>query len=468
MKDVTLISVLLKSNNCSMKHSSQNSKKKLSIPPLAYAAAAVAAIGGILFGFDTGIISGAILFVQHDFSMTISERSWAVSMVLVGAIIGSASGGYLSDKLGRRKSIISSAALVVIGTIIIAASPDVYLFFAGRFIIGTGIGVASFISPMYISEVAPKSIRGAMVSLNQLMVTVGILVAYMVSLYFSPSGNWRAMFFAAVIPAVALIIGMIVLPSSPRWLVFKGNVDKAMNVAERFTYDKEKADDAIRQMEIENKEQKNAKISELWSPSVRYVTIIGIMMAVLQQATGINTVIYFAPTIFEFAGYADATASIAASVGVGIVNVILTIVSIFLVDRVGRRPLLLVSLSGMILSLLGLSAVFSIGAASLGVYTAVFLMTYIASFAIGLGPIFWLLIAEIYPLRVRGKAMSVATVANWTSNFVISLTFLGLVSLLGTNTVFFMYAIVGVISLIFVLKLVPETKGLSLEEITKK
>ena len=192
------------------------------------------------------------------------------------------------------------------------------------------------------------------------------------------------------------------------------------------------------------------------------------MLAVLQQATGINTVIYFAPTIFEFAGYADATASIAASVGVGIVNVILTIISIFLVDKVGRRPLLLFSMSGMVLSLLGLGLVFSIGASSLGLYTAVFLMTYIASFAIGLGPIFWLLIAEIYPLKVRGKAMSAATVANWSSNFIISLTFLSLVSLFGTNGVFFIYALIGLLSLIFVWKFVPETKGLSLEAITEK
>lgn len=450
-----------------MKFSGQKSKRRLSIPPLAYVAAAVAAIGGILFGFDTGIISGAILFVQQDFSLSVSERSWAVSIVLVGAIIGSASGGYLSDKLGRRKSIISSAALVIIGTAVITLSSDIYFFFAGRFIIGTGIGIASFISPMYISEVAPKSIRGAMVSLTQLMVTVGILVAYVVSLYFSPSGNWKAMFLAAVIPAAALLIGMIILPSSPRWLVFEGKVDSAMHVAEEFSYDKEKADDAIRQMEKENEEQKNTKISELWSPAIRYVTIIGITLAILQQATGINTVIYFAPTIFEFAGYGNATASIAASVGVGIVNVVLTVISIFLVDRVGRRPLLLISLSGMILSLLGLSVVFTIGAASLGIYTAVFLMAYIASFAIGLGPIFWLLIAEIYPLRIRGKAMSVATVANWASNFIISLTFLGLVGLLGTNGVFFIYAIVGVFSLIFVWKFIPETKGLSLEEITE-
>lgn len=450
-----------------MKFSGQKSKRRLSIPPLAYVATAVAAIGGILFGFDTGIISGAILFVQQDFSLSVSERSWAVSIVLVGAIIGSASGGYLSDKLGRRKSIISSAALVIIGTAVITLSSDIYFFFAGRFIIGTGIGIASFISPMYISEVAPKSIRGAMVSLTQLMVTVGILVAYVVSLYFSPSGNWKAMFLAAVIPAAALLIGMIILPSSPRWLVFEGKVDSAMHVAEEFSYDKEKADDAIRQMEKENEEQKNTKISELWSPAIRYVTIIGITLAILQQATGINTVIYFAPTIFEFAGYGNATASIAASVGVGIVNVVLTVISIFLVDRVGRRPLLLISLSGMILSLLGLSVVFTIGAASLGIYTAVFLMAYIASFAIGLGPIFWLLIAEIYPLRIRGKAMSVATVANWASNFIISLTFLGLVGLLGTNGVFFIYAIVGVFSLIFVWKFIPETKGLSLEEITE-
>ena len=451
-----------------MKSPSQKTKKLLKIPPLVYIAAAVAAIGGILFGFDTGILSGAILFVQRDFSLTVSERSWAVAMVLVGAIIGAASGGYLSDKLGRRKSIIGAALLVIAGTIVLATAPEIYTFFIGRFIVGTGIGVASFISPMYISEVAPANIRGAMVSLNQLMVTVGILLAYVVSLYFSPSGDWRLMFLAAVVPAAALLIGMAVLPASPRWLVFKGRVDQAIRVASGFTYDCDRAEHAIRQMEAENEEQQDTKLRELWSPAIRRLTLIGIMLAVLQQATGIITVIYFAPTIFEFAGYADATASIAASVGVGIVNVILTIISIFLVDKVGRRPLLLFSMSGMVLSLLGLGLVFSIGASSLGLYTAVFLMTYIASFAIGLGPIFWLLIAEIYPLKVRGKAMSAATVANWSSNFIISLTFLSLVSLFGTNGVFFIYALIGLLSLIFVWKFVPETKGLSLEAITEK
>lgn len=446
---------------------------KSGFPSIVYVAAGIAAVAGILFGYDTGIISGAILFIVDDFHLSSSQESVAVAMVLVGAIIGAAAGGYLADKLGRRKSIIAASVIFILGTAIVVISRDLGIFLVGRLLIGSAIGIASFIGPMYISEVSPKRIRGAMVSLNQLMVTVGILVSYGVSLFFASSADWRAMFLVGAIPATILLIGMFGMPSSPRWLVLKNRIADATKVIRRFIgpqAPEQEVTDSLTEMQSAVKQQKGVKISDLFSPHVKMATIIGVGLAILQQATGINTVIYYAPTIFELAGFQGASASITASVFVGIVNVLLTIVSIFLVDRLGRRPLLLMSLTGMIIALFGLGGAFmsNVQGGGLGMLTVVLLMIYVASFAIGLGPVFWLLISEIYPLRVRGPAMSLATVANWGANFVISITFLGLISIFGTGGVFILYAIIGILAWIFIWRLVPETKNLSLEEIEKK
>jgi len=442
-------------------------------PAIVYVAAGIAAIAGILFGFDTGIISGAILFIVNDFSLSSAQESLAVSMVLIGAVAGAASGGLLAQRLGRRRSIIAASLVFLVGTAIVVFSPELRMFLVGRLVIGAAIGIASFIGPMYISEVSPKRIRGGMVSLNQLMITVGILLSYVVSLFFAPSANWRAMFLVGMVPAAILLVGISIMPSSPRWLVFKGRTAEASQVIRRFlgpAVPDPEVETSVAEMESRIKAQRGTKLSELFSPQVKMATLIGVGLAILQQATGVNTVIYYAPTIFQFAGLSTAATAISASVIVGAINVVFTVVSIVLVDRLGRRPLLLVSLSGMIIALLGLGGAFmgSPQGGNLGTLAVILLMVYIASFAVGLGPIFWLLISEIYPLRVRGPAMSLATVANWTSNLIISITFLGLVDLLGKSGVFFLYAAIGIIAWSFVWRLVPETKNVSLEEIEKR
>ncbi|MDW5561875.1 MAG: sugar porter family MFS transporter [Methanomassiliicoccus sp.] len=442
-------------------------------PMIVFVAAAVAAVGGILFGYDTGVISGAILFIVKDFDLSSSQESVAVSIVLVGAIIGAASGGYMADHLGRRRSIILASLMFLLGTIIVVASQGLDPFLVGRLFIGAAIGIASFICPMYISEVSPKGIRGSMVSLNQLMVTVGILLAYFVSLFFASSSDWQAMFLVGMVPAAVLLVGIFVMPNSPRWLVLKSRHDDAVKVIKRFHSPQDpdsEITDTINEMEAAVRKERGAKIKDLFTDKLRLATMIGVGLAILQQATGINTVIYYAPTIFQLAGFQGASASISASIWVGVTNVALTVVSIFLVDRIGRRPLLLISLTGMVIALLGLGISFQMisGGGDVGTITVALLMLYVASFAIGLGPVFWLLISEIYPLRARGQAMSLATVANWMANFVISLTFLGLIDLLTTGGVFLLYAIIGILAFVFIWKLVPETKGLSLEEIEKK
>ncbi len=429
-------------------------------------AAVITAIGGMLFGYDTGVISGAILFIREAFSLSSTAQEIVVSSVLIGAVIGASISGILADRYGRRIMVIIAAAIFGIGAVFTALTPDVYALIAGRVVVGIAIGMASFIAPLYIAEVAPFNIRGALVSLNQLAITVGIVISYLVDFAFAPTGGWRWMLGLAVIPSLVLGIGMYFMPPSPRWLYSKGKIDKSRSVLERIRMTKN-VDDEIKEIRASLVCEEECKWSELLDPVIRPALIVGIGLAAFQQLTGINTVIYYAPTILLFAGLPSAAVSILATAGIGVINVIMTVVAILLIDRIGRRPLLLIGLVGMIISLGILGMAFAIPglSASLGLVAVISLMLYVGSFAIGLGPVFWLMISEIYPLRIRGRAMSTATVVNWGTNLLVAITFLSLINIIGTPETFWLYSAIGIIAWIFVYFLVPETKGKSLEEI---
>jgi SP family galactose:H+ symporter-like MFS transporter len=428
-------------------------------------AAAISAMGGLLFGYDTGVISGAILFVKQDFSLSAITEGFVVSAVLLGAIGGAIFGGTLADHFGRRKIIILAAVIFALGGIGTALAMNIAWLILGRIIVGMAIGVASFAAPLYISEVSPAPIRGKLVSLNQLAITIGIVVSYLIGYALSGSRNWRMMFGLAAVPSTLLGIGMLVMPESPRWLVSHDLLNKAPRVLRKI-----RASSAVGNelADIQHDlAQQSGSWAELFSPLVKPALLIGIGLAVFQQITGINTIIYYAPTIFQFAGVESSSAAILATVGVGAVNMIITILAMYLLDRVGRKPLLMIGLTGMILSLVVLGAVFMapdfVSMHSWIVISG--LMLFVASFAIGLGPVFWLLISEIYPLKIRGMAMGIASVANWGANLIVALTFLSLAQAIGKSGTFWLYGIISIGSLFFVHFLVPETKGHSLEAI---
>jgi sugar porter (SP) family MFS transporter len=424
----------------------------------------IAAIGGFLFGFDTGVVSGALLFIRSQFGgLSAVEQGAVVSGLLLGAMVGALGGGWTADRLGRRPTLLLVSATFITGIVIIVVSQNVGTLILGRFVVGLGVGAASNTVPLYISEVAPAAHRGLLVSVNQLMITVGIVVAYAVDYLFAAGGAWRWMFGVGILPAAALGLGMLLLPDTPRFLVRAGRPAEARAVLLRTR----QQDDLTGTLSATHAaESERPRWGELLRPALRGALIVGIGLAVLQQVTGINTVIYYAPTILSSTGLTSSS-SILASVAVGLVNVVMTVVAMAVIDRVGRRPLLLASLAGMVVSLAVLGVAFrlsSLGPALHWVALAC-LMAYVASFAIGLGPVFWLLIAEIYPLRVRGEAMSLATAANWISNFVIGLTFLLLIDALGDAGTFWLYAAVGVLAIAFCHRLVPETRGRTLEQI---
>ncbi len=432
-----------------------------------YVAALFAALGGLLFGYDTGVISGAILFVKDQFALSSGTESEVVSSVLWGAVVGALFGGWLADRFGRRPVILGAAIIFVGGAIGTAVAPSVSWLIAGRVVVGLGIGVASLIAPMYIAEIAPPAIRGTLVSINQLALVSGILVAYLIDYALSGAAAWRWMFALAAFPAAVLGIGMIFLPESPRWLITHDRLDQGRQVLTRIRAGKT----ADTEQEIADIRSGLAQQSRGWNelrhPGVRPALVVGVLLALFQQLTGINTVIYYAPTIFKYAGITSSSAAILATVGVGVVNVLTTIVAVKLIDRAGRRPLLLVSLVGMTVSLVALGLAFrspSTGGA-VGLFAAISLAVYIASFAVGLGPVFWLLISEIYPSSVRGMGMSLATVVNWVTNLLVALTFLTFIDHLGKPGTFWLYASITVVAAVFSILFVPETKGKTLEEI---
>lgn len=430
-----------------------------------YLAATVSSMGGLLFGYDIGVISGTILFIKKAFTLSPLKEEVVVSAVLLGSLLGAAIGGTLADRFGRRRLLIVTAIVFGIGAITAALSPNTICLIIARIVAGAAIGTASFVAPLYISEIAPVDIRGRLVSINQLALTCGIVISYLVDYVFAPSQAWRWMFALALIPAAIFCAGLFFIPDSPRWLLVRGHADEAEAVLKQIREpDKVDPELAVIKKSVQNKQ---GHWSELISPLLRPAMIVGIGLAIAQQITGINTVIYYAPTIFKFAGLSSSSGAILASVGVGVVNVVFTIVAMFLIDRVGRRPLLLISLAGMAISLIVLGLAFSLPQLSgnLGWIAIVSLMIYVGSFGVGLGPVFWLILSEIYPMRIRGRAMSVGTMVNWASNLVVALSFLTLTQVLGKPVTFWLYGAVSIAAWFFAFYLVPETKGKTLEQI---
>lgn len=431
-----------------------------------YTLSCIAAITGLLLGFDTGIISGALLFIERDFAVSTELKEMIVSSVLLGAMLGSPISGRLTDRFGRRRLMLITAGLFIAGTMVAALAEHAYGIIAGRLLIGFAIGMGSYTAPLYIAEIAPFELRGALVTLNQLAITIGILCSYIINYVFTNiDGSWRWMFGIGVVPAILLCIGMIFLPESPRFLVKQNQTNKAKKILQQLR-DTENVDDEITDIQ-KSLQMRATTFREIFSPWVLPVLFLGMMMGLIQQVTGINTIIYYAPTIFQLAGFHDASSSILATVGIGVVNVLATVFAIYFLDRLGRRPLLLAGLTGMALTLGGLSLAFYVGAENPMLRWIAIGCTflYIICFAFSLGAMLWLLVSEIFPLEVRATAMSVAILSCWFWNFIVSATFLTMLNQLGPGMTFMMYAIMCVFSLIFCYYKVPETNGVTLEQI---
>jgi sugar porter (SP) family MFS transporter len=431
--------------------------------------AAITALGGLLFGYDTGVVSGALLFLHTSFGNVSSfDKELVTGLLLIGAAVGAFASGRLSDRIGRRPVILLTASVFVAGVLGAAFSPELWVLIAMRFVIGLAVGSASMAVPLYISEVAPPRVRGALVSFNQLALTMGILIAFLVDYALSSSAAWRLMFGLAAIPAVLLFAGMLTQAESPVWLVTHGRSTEARSVLVRIRSKDHDVDGEI--AEISALGQRTSSYRELLRPEVRKVVVIGVLLAVFQQITGINTVIYYAPTLLHQAGLGN-SASLLANVGNGIVNVGMTVIAIWLIDKVGRRVLLIGGTIGMAVALFVVAATFAVSGNTLGhteaIVAVVSLAVYTGSFAIGLGPVFWLLISEIYPAQIRGKSMSIATIANWGANFVVAISFLTLLNTISNAGTFFLLGTLSLAAVAYFWKKVPETEGLTLEEIER-
>ncbi len=432
-----------------------------------YLAASFAGLGGLLFGYDTGVISGAELFFKNDFTLSTFALEVIVSGVLAGAAVGALGGGRLADIFGRRLLLIATAIIFAAGAVICAAATSPGMLIVGRIIVGLGIGLSSGTVPVYISEVSPADARGWTVSLFQLAITIGILLAYVVDYAFAKSEAWRWMFGISLIPAAIFAIGMYFLPESPRWLVRHGDPTRARAILARIRATSN-VDAELKEIEQSfAQSEQHGNWRDLLSPTLRPALIVGIGLAIFQQVTGINTVIYYAPLIIQSAGVSSASGAILATAGIGAVNVLMTIVSMWLIDRIGRRPLLLTGIAGMVVTLgvLGWAFHSNVRSEALSWLAVISMMVYVASFAISLGPIFWLLIAEIYPLQVRSSSEGLAATFNWGSNLLVSLTFLTLLQGIGAPKTFWLYGLCAIGAWIFSYSFVPETKGRTLEQI---
>jgi SP family xylose:H+ symportor-like MFS transporter len=436
----------------------------------------VAALGGLLFGYDTGVINGAIGPLKDHFALDANAEGWVTGCALLGCAIGAALAGVLSDWLGRKKVLIVSAVLFLVSAIGTALPKEIATFIVFRIIGGVGVGAASISSPMYIAEISPARIRGRMVSVNQFAIVTGFLVVYFVNYFIALQGDsvwnqqhgWRWMFGSESLPALLLLLFLFFVPESPRWLTKQNRGDEALAILTRVNgaqYAK------VELLEIKDAiAHESGSITQLFQPGMKIVLVIGIVLAVLQQVTGINVFLYFGTEIFKKMG-SETNAALLQTVIVGAVNLTFTVIAIWTVDRLGRKPLMMIGSAGMGISLLamGLAAF----AQKTDLWILFFILGYIACFALSVGPVTWVILSEIFPTRIRGRAMAIATVCLWVANYIISQTF----PMMDENSwllekfhhafPFWLYGVFCVVLLIFVSRFVPETKGKTLEEIEK-
>ncbi|WP_421722820.1 sugar porter family MFS transporter [Bauldia sp.] len=435
----------------------------------------VAALGGLLFGYDTAVVSGAIIYVRQDFNLSAAAVGWTVSAALVGAAFGAAFAGRASDRFGRKLTLIV-AAILFLGTAIGSAMADsLALLLIMRAIGGIGVGIVSVVSPLYLSEVAPARLRGGLVSTYQLALTVGMLLVYLVNYLIATSGTvewdiaygWRWMFASQAVPAAILLGALLTVPESPRWLFFHGQRDKAAAILKRILAPTDVANELHNMGDIQDTHE--TRTGSRYSPAVRRIVVIGVLLAVFQQVSGINVLLYFAPQIFETVTGAGADFALLETIIIGVANLTFTLVALFTVDKFGRRILMLIgfAIMGICIAIIGVAIYLN----AVGPLLILLVIGYVAGFAVAVGPVTWVILSEIFPARIRGTAVGIALMANWLANVAVSQTFAQmdsnawLIAVFNHAFPFLLYAGFCLLAVIFVYRFIPETKGRSLEDI---
>lgn len=429
-----------------------------------YICALIASFGGLLSGYDTGVISGALLYVNQSFEINSYMLGLLVSSVSIGAVFGAFVNGFFVDKIGRRKTLLLTAFLFFIASVFCFLSQNITQLIISRMIIGLAVGIVSFCGPLYLSEISPKEKRGQIVSLHQLAITFGILFSYLTNyLCANLESNWRVMFLIGVVPAFILFFGLLFQKDTPRWYVIKKRYDDAKKILELVGCSENTEQEIQNISATLNKEEKIKFNKKLIMPFV-----IGLGIMIIQMTTGINAIIYYAPTIFKMIGFSSNQDALFITIFIGLINFLMTFVAIILVDKIGRKPLLYIGLSGMLISLVVLSGVFVLDYVFIKYLAVVFCAVYIVSFSMSLGPVAFLLVSEVFPLKYRGSAMSITIVTNFICNFLVTGLFPIALDKIGGFYTFMIFAFICVISLLFVKFVVFETKGLSLEDIELK
>jgi len=446
------------------------------IQPIVYFIGFTAALAGLLFGLDVGVISGAQHFIEKDFKIGDQQIELIVSALLWGAVFGTLISGMLSSHFGRRKTILVSAVIFVTGSLLCSVAPDEKLLIIARFLLGIAVGVASFTAPLYLSEISPQTVRGSMISMYQLMITIGIVLAFLSDTWLASyatfggvtGGHWRIMLGVIAIPAAIMFVGVLFLPESPRWLFLKGFHDHAVDVFRRMKLDEAEIASEMQEIKDSMKVKQNGFQMLLQNSNFRRAIGLGIGLQIIQQLTGINVIMYYAPKIFALAGFENVNEQMWGTVIVGVTNVLATFIAIAFVDRLGRKPIMFAGFVVMGASLLTVGLLFNADIAknpSLS-YPAIFaLLVFIVGFAMSAGPIIWVICSEIYPLAGRDLGVTFSTATNWIANAIVGMTFLSLINGFGAGNTFLLYGGLNILFIVFFIFLVPETKGVSLEKI---